>query len=165
MECMNCGRQLKEDDVICPVCQTMVSTSVITDYSSNQNSNSNQQFGGNEQTQTNVNQQYQNVTNGQTQNNVNSQYQYYQETEKLNKEFGVTSTLVLSVLELICCTRLFGIIALVLLFVKVKPAIEARNLEEARSSKKIVNILLIVGLVWSIFGNLLYIALTILSEM
>ena len=77
----------------------------------------------------------------------NSAYEEYKETERLNEKYGFNKILILSVLELLCCAQLFGLAAIVFLFLKLKPAIVDRNFEEADKWKNIIKVILIVGLV------------------
>ena len=62
--------------------------------------------------------------------------------------------MVWSIIEFICCSRIFGIIALVLLYVQLKPAVEHGNFAEADKSKSLIKILLIVGIVLGLVLNL-----------
>ena len=44
--------------------------------------------------------------------------------------------LILAAVETFCCNQLFGIIAIVLLLIKFKPAVESRDLEAANDLTK-----------------------------
>ena len=63
------------------------------------------------------------------------------------QRYGFNGLLVWSIIELICCSQIFGTIALVLLCVQLKPAVEHGNFAEADKSKSLIKILLIVGIV------------------
>lgn len=80
----------------------------------------------------------------------NNRYEEYKETEKLNQEYGFNRILILSVLELFCCSQLFGLLAVIFLFLKLKPAIVDRNFTEADKWKKTIKTILIVGFVLGI---------------
>lgn len=71
------------------------------------------------------------------------------------QKYGFNGLLVWSIIELICCSRIFGIISLVLLCVQLKPAVEHGNFAEADKSKNLIKILLIVGIVAGILLNLI----------
>lgn len=60
-----------------------------------------------------------------------------------------TLQLVFSVLETLTCST-FGIIALILYFIQLKPALESKDSQKIKSSKKLINVLLVVGLVFII---------------
>lgn len=62
-----------------------------------------------------------------------------------NKQSGILQ-LIFSILETLSCS-IFGIIALVLYFVNLKPALDKNDLVKIKSSKKVINILLIIGVV------------------
>ena len=96
---------------------------------------------------------------------TNSNFEYYKETESINEQLGFKNMLIFSVLELICCNQLFGIGALLILLLKFKPAVDARNLDAAKEAKKTVNIVLIIGVILSILVWALNIVLTIFSEL
>ena len=95
----------------------------------------------------------------------NDKYEEYKENERLNEEYGFNKLLIFSILELFFCAQFFGIASLVLLFLKLKPAINNRNFEEAATWKRTIKIILIIGL---IFGVLLFagnLAVSIISEL
>lgn len=155
MNCRNCGVELKEHEKFCPMCATPVNAQVNEGYSKpdiivNTETNSNHQN---------------NYNTGYTNSNNMNSYEYYKETENISKQMGSTTILVLSILELLCCNQLFGIIALVLMATKFKPAIDARNFEAAREAKKTINTILIIGLVLGILLNVAYVVLSVLSEL
>ena len=60
--------------------------------------------------------------------------------------------MILSVLELFCCSLLFGLLAVIFLFLKLKPAIVDRNFTEADKWKKTIKTILIVGFVLGILA-------------
>lgn len=70
------------------------------------------------------------------------------------QKYGFNGLLVWSIIELICCSRIFGIIALVILCGQLKPAVEHGNFVEADKSKSLIKILLIVGIVLGVVLNL-----------
>ena len=79
------------------------------------------------------------------------------------EKYGFNGLLVWSIVELICCSRIFGIIALVLLCIQLKPAVEHGNFIEADKSKNLIKILLIVGIVLGVLGNLLTVGVQLIS--
>ena len=136
MECRNCGLDLKKSEEVCPICQTPINN--VTNNSG---------------------------VNVDSENQVNSGFDHYKETEKINEELGFKNMLIFSVVELMCCNQLFGLGELLILFLKFKPAVETRNLEAAKDAKKIVNVVLISGVIISILLTILNVLLTILSEL
>jgi RNA polymerase subunit RPABC4/transcription elongation factor Spt4 len=152
MECRNCGFDLKPDEKVCPICQMGIDGKTNDGYIK-----SDIVINGEQETR--------NDSNFSSANIPNSAFDHYKETENLNKELGFSTMLILSAVETFCCNQLFGIIAIVLLLIKFKPAVEARDLEAAKSTKKIVNTILIIGLLLGILLNIGYIVLTVLSEL
>ena len=71
------------------------------------------------------------------------------------EKYGFNGLLVWSIIELICCSRIFGLIALILLCVQLKPAAERGDFAEADKSKSLIKILLIVGIVSGVLLNLI----------
>lgn len=132
MYCGNCGMPLKDNESVCPSCNTpiegVIEAKLIDDSTMK-----------------------------------NSKYEEYKETEKIAEKYGFNKLLIYTILELICCSRLFGIISLVLLLVKFKPAIDQRNFEEADKSRNLVKTMLIIGLVWGILSEIAYVALQVLA--
>ena len=109
MNCPKCGLELKEDEKVCPICQTN--------------------------------------REGIAETNANNKYEDYKETEKLNKEYGFNKLLIFSILEIFCCNQIFGIIAIIFLFLKLKPAIADKNFEEMNKWKRAIKVVLIVGVI------------------
>ena len=66
-----------------------------------------------------------------------------------------TGLLVWSIIELICLSPIFGLTALILYFVKLKPAVDSGNINEAIKSKRTIKILLWVGVALGIIPLLL----------
>jgi len=93
---------------------------------------------------------------------VNDKYEEYKETEKINEKYGFNKFLIFSILEFFCCAQIFGLAAIIFLFFKLKPAIADRNFEEADKWKRVIKIILIVGLTLGIFTVVLQIALEML---
>lgn len=71
-----------------------------------------------------------------------------------NTEVKTTGILIFSIIELVCLSPLFGLIALILYFTKLKPSIDRGDLEGAKKSKKSIFTLLIVGIVLNIVMSL-----------
>ena len=88
-------------------------------------------------------------------NNINANSNNVFQSKADLQKYGFNGLLVWSIIELICCSRIFGIISLVLLLVQLKPAVEHGNFAEADKSKSLIKILLIVGIVTGILLNLL----------
>lgn len=106
-----------------------------------------------------------NVVEGKIVNNANettNNYENYKETEQLFEKYGFNKLLVLTIIELICCSKIFGIIALVLLLVQLKPSIEHKKFEDADKTCNNVKLILIIGLVISIIVNIIGIVLNLL---
>ena len=131
MYCGNCGMPLKDDETVCPSCNTptgnVVESKIIDDTTAS-----------------------------------STKYEEYKETERLCEKYSFTKLLIFSILELFCCSKLFGIICLILLFVQLKPSIDKRNFTEAEKAKKLIETLLIVGLVLGILCSIGYIAIQFL---
>lgn len=85
---------------------------------------------------------------------VNTKYQEYKETESLNQKYGFNKLLIFSIVELVCCSQLFGLVSVILLFIKLKNAISERNFEEADKWERNIRLILIIGLVVGIFANI-----------
>lgn len=94
---------------------------------------------------------------GESMDSPNSQVNYNNVSNGKDdlQKYGFNGLLVWSIIELICCSRIFGIISLVLLCVQLKPAVEHGNFAEADKSKNLIKILLIVGIVAGILLNLI----------
>ena len=58
-----------------------------------------------------------------------------------------TRLLIFTIIELLCINPIFGLIALILYFTSLQPAIKSGNLELAQQKKKTIKTLLIIGLV------------------
>lgn len=84
----------------------------------------------------------------------NSTYQQSSQTS-----IKTTGLLVWSIIELICLSPIFGLIALILYFTKLKPAVDSGNINEAMQSKRTIKILLWVGIALSIIPILMMIIL------
>lgn len=119
MECPNCGVELKENEVICPVCQMSFEAKT-------------------------------------------EKYQEYKENEQLNEKYGVNKLLIFSIIEICCCNQIFGIIGILLLFLKLKPSINERNFEEAAKWERNVRLILIIGLILGIFLGVFQLVLEVL---
>lgn len=85
-------------------------------------------------------------------NSNNTAYEEYKEKEKLNEKYGINKILILSILELVCCSQIFGVAALILLFLKLKPSIAEENIDEINKWKKVIMVILIVGLLTGIIA-------------
>lgn len=57
-----------------------------------------------------------------------------------------TGLLVWSIIELVCLSPIFGLIALILYFVKLRPAVDSGNINEIMKEKRTIKILLWVGI-------------------
>ena len=123
MNCSNCGLELKENETVCPSCQNHIYSGIVVETNANEEPNINQSF------------------------DSNSKYEEYKEVEKLNEKYGFNKLLIFSILELVCCSQVFGLIGIILLFLKLKPAIAGRNFEEADKWEKNIRILLIIGII------------------
>jgi len=67
-----------------------------------------------------------------------------------------TGLLVWSIIELVCCVSpLTGIIAIILYFVNLRPAVERGDREAALKSKKTIKIVLWIGIALAILGTIL----------
>lgn len=138
MYCGNCGLPLKEDETICPSCNTptgnIVEAKIIDDP----------------------------ITSS------NSKYEDYRETEKISEQYGFNKLLIYSILELLCCSRLFGIIALIILLTQLKSAIAQKRFEDADKARKNVTTILIIGLILGIvinLGNVILQAIITMAEL
>jgi len=78
----------------------------------------------------------------------------YNSPEEIKTKINATTLLVLSIVELICCNWIFGLIAVILYCTSLQNEIRNGNLEGALKAKKTITILLIVGLVISIATTL-----------
>ena len=76
-------------------------------------------------------------------------------------EIKTTAILVFSIIELICVSPIFGLIALILYFVQLRPAINAGDIEEAKKSKKLIKIFLWIGLILNVGAILLVMLIAI----
>lgn len=94
--------------------------------------------------------------------NSNNQYEQYKQNEQSLKNYGFNKLLVYSILELLCCFQIFGIIALILLFTQLKPAVEQGRIVEADKVREQVKTILIIGLVLGIIINIFYLGLQFL---
>lgn len=124
MYCGNCGLPLKDDETICPKCNTPIENIIEGKIIDDTNAS-------------------------------NTTSEKYKETEDLYKKYGFTKLLIFSILELFCCSNLLGFISLVLLFVQLKSSIDKRNFAEAEKAKKLIELLLIIGLALGILEALL----------
>lgn len=113
MNCPNCGLELKEDEKVCPICQT--NCEVVKEQK------------------------------------ANDKFEEYKENERLNEKYGFNKLLIFSILEICCCNQIFGLVAVILLFFKLKSAITNRNFEEADKWERNIRLILIIGLVLGIF--------------
>ena len=91
--------------------------------------------------------------------NLNSKYEDYKEEENLKEKYGFNKLLIFSVIELVCCSQLFGLVAIVLLFLKLNTAISERNLEEVEKWAHNIKLILIIGIVVGILLGILQIGL------
>ena len=138
MYCGNCGLPLKDDETICPSCNTptgnVIEAKIIDD----------------------------------TNDSSSSKYEAYKETEKISEQYGFNKLLIYSILELLCCSRLFGIIALIMLLTQLKSAIDQRKFDDADKAKKNVKTILIIGLILGIIinvGNVVLQAIITIAEL
>jgi len=63
--------------------------------------------------------------------------------------------------ELVCCSQLFGLACVILLFIKLKTAISERNFEEAEKWEHNIKLILIIGLAIGIFANIFNIVINL----
>lgn len=80
-----------------------------------------------------------------------------------NTEFKTSAILIFSIIELFCISPLFGLIALILYFAKLKPEISAGNIEAAKKSKKLIKILLVIGAIFSLLSIVLIMLIVLIS--
>ena len=81
---------------------------------------------------------------------VNDRYEEYKENERLNEKYGFNKLLIFSILEIFCCNQIFGIVSVILLFLKLKTSISQRNFEEADKWERNIRLILIIGLILGI---------------
>ena len=89
-------------------------------------------------------------TNSQVIIENNNKYEEYKENEELKQKYGFNKWLILSILEICCCNQIFGLVAIILLFLKLKTSIEQRNFEEANKWEHNIKIILIIGICFGI---------------
>lgn len=123
MECPNCGFDLKQDEKICPICQTNL-RSVVQEN--------------------------------------NDKFEEYKENEQLKQKYGFNKLLIFSIVEICCCNQIFGLLAVLLLFLKLKTSIEQRNFEEADKWERNVRLILIIGLVFGILLGIFQVVVNLL---
>lgn len=103
-----------------------------------------------------------------SENNNNIFYEEYRKKEKLkeelNKKYGVNRLLILSILELVCCSQIFGVAALILLFLKLNPSISEENIDEINKWKKVIKTILIVGLVIGMIASIFNFGIELLPQ-
>ena len=80
---------------------------------------------------------------------------YAQSYSQNGQPIKATGLLVWSIAELVCLSPIFGLIALILWFVKLKPAVESGNINEALNAKRNIKILLWVGIALGIIPLIL----------
>lgn len=97
-------------------------------------------------------------------NSNNTAYEEYKEKEKLNEKYGINKILILSILELVCCSQIFGVAALILLFLKLKPSIAEENIDEINKWKKVIKVILIVGLLTGVIALIFNFGIELLPE-
>ena len=93
---------------------------------------------------------------------ANTKYEEYKEQEKLMEKYKTKNLLIWSIVELICCNQIFGIIAILLLELKMKKAIKEGRFNDAENDKKLVITMLILGVVISVGLNILSVALELI---
>lgn len=123
MECPNCGFDLKQDEKICPICQTNLRAVVQEN---------------------------------------NDKFEEYKENEQLKQKYGFNKLLIFSIVEICCCNQIFGLLAVLLLFLKLKTSIEQRNFEEADKWERNVRLILIIGLVFGILLGIFQVVVNLL---
>ena len=94
--------------------------------------------------------------------NRNDKFEEYKENEKLNQKYGFNKLLIFSILEICCCNQIFGIVGVLLLFLKLKPSIAERNFEEADKWERTIRLILIIGLILGIFAGVFQLILNLL---
>lgn len=80
----------------------------------------------------------------------NDKYREYKENEQLNQKYGVNKLLVLSIFEICCCNQIFGLVSVILLFLKLKSAIVQRNFDDAEKWSRNIRLILIIGIIFGI---------------
>jgi len=78
----------------------------------------------------------------------------YNTAEEIKTKINATSLLVWSIVELLCCNQIFGIIALVLYLTLLQNEINAGNLQGAMKAKKTITWVLIGGLIFTVVVSL-----------
>lgn len=135
MYCKNCGLPLKEEETVCPSCNTPIGDAIEgkiiddTTFSSNLK---------------------------------------YENTKELYDKYGFNKLLVFCLLEIFCCSGIFGLIALVILLTRLNTAIKQNSSEDINKAKKNVTTILIIGLIWGILvnlGNMVFGILAALGEL
>jgi len=93
----------------------------------------------------------------------------YSSSEDINSQINANSLLVWSIVELLCCNWVFGLIATILYFTSLQNEIKAGNLQGALKAKKTITWVLLGGLIFTIvvsLGSVLFgIGMGILSEL
>ena len=81
-----------------------------------------------------------------------------------NNEIKTTGLLVFSIIELVCLSPIFGLIALILYFAQLKPAISRGDIVGAKKSKKSIFTLLIVGIILNVVMSFVVIVLILIPN-
>lgn len=80
---------------------------------------------------------------------------YSQGYSQNSQPIKITGLLVWSIIELVCLSPIFGLVALILWITKLKPAVESGNTNEALKAKRTIKILLWIGIALGIIPLIL----------
>jgi len=81
---------------------------------------------------------------------IHGEAHVYNSSEEIKTKVNATGLLVWSIVELLCCNQIFGIIAIVLYFTMLQNEINAGNLQGAQKAKKTIMWVLIGGIIFSV---------------